>query len=167
MTSYSIAEEFTLPSGGKVYSTPVNPVVKLRSMTTEEEMKRLAPSDRAYKPICEIIDDCLVENPGISSYDMCLADYQFLLHRLRVVTYGNSYPMSSVCPYCGNENENVINLSDLEVKEFDLGNDFANLTEFILPRTQKAIKIRLQTPRMIDDVNARNRELRKKSKEQN
>ena len=54
--NYTIAEEYTLPSLGKVYKEQVNPVVKIRSMTTEEEMLRLAPSEKAYKNICEIID---------------------------------------------------------------------------------------------------------------
>ena len=163
MTNYSIAEEYFLPSKGKVYSVEVNPVVKLRSMTTQEEMKRLAPSDRAYKNLCEIIDDCLVEDPGISSYDMCLADYQFLLHKLRVVTYGSEYNTTSRCPYCGTDNDRVVNLNDLKVTEYNL-EDFAKLTEFKLPKTEKLIKIRMQTPRIVDDINARSKELKKKSK---
>ena len=36
---YTIAETFTLPSEGKIYSQKVNPQVQLRSMTTEEEMR--------------------------------------------------------------------------------------------------------------------------------
>lgn len=163
MTNYSIAEEYTLPSKGKVYSQNVNPVVKIRSMTTEEEMKRLAPSDKAYKNLCEVIDDCLVENPGISSYDMCLADYQFLLHKLRIVTYGPKYENTSVCPFCQSENEGVLDLSSLEVVSYD-EESFAKCLEFTLPKTQKRVKIRMQTPRMIDDINERTRELRKKSK---
>ena len=74
MSNYSIAEEFRLPSQGKVYSMNVKPAGKIRSMTTQEEMKRLAPAERAYKNICEVIDDCIVEDIGISAYDMCLAD---------------------------------------------------------------------------------------------
>lgn len=163
MKNYSIAEEYTLPSEGKVYSENVNPVVKLRSMTTEEEMKRLSPSERAYKNLCEIIDDCLVENPGISAYDMCIADYQFLLHKLRIVTYGSDYHCSSVCPYCKTENETVVDMSELDVVNYN-HEDLSKYLEFTLPVTQKRIKIRLQTPRMIDDINLRNRELRKKSR---
>ena len=163
MSTYSIAEEFTLPSRGKVYSTNVKPTVKLRSMTTEEEMKRLSPSDRAYKNLCEIIDDCILDDPGISVYDMCLADYQFLLHKLRVVTYGADYPVATVCPYCKNANENVINMNDIEVTEYN-HEEFAKYFEFELPVTKKRIKLRLQTPRMIDDVTERNNELRRKSK---
>lgn len=163
MTNYSIAEEFKLPSNGKVYSVEVNPVVKLRSMTTQEEMKRLAPADRAYKNICEIIDDCLIEKPGISAYDMCLADYQFLLHKLRVVTYGSEYNITSRCPYCGTDSDSVINLNELEVIEYS-NDDFANLSEFTLPKTEKKIKLRMQTPRIIDNINESSKELRKKSK---
>lgn len=163
MNNYSIAEEYTLPSNGKVYTEKVNPVVKIRSMTTQEEMKRLAPSERAYKNICEIIDDCLVEDPGISSYDMCLADYQFLLHKLRVVTYGSDYSTSSICPYCGSENSGSVNLNDLPVTYYNR-DDFEKLSEFVLPVTKKKITIRMQTPRMIDDTNAQSKELQKKSK---
>lgn len=163
MNNYSIAEEYTLPSNGKVYTENVNPVIKIRSMTTQEEMKRLAPSERAYKNICEIIDDCLVEDPGISAYDMCLADYQFLLHKLRVVTYGSDYNTSSMCPYCASENSGSVNLNDLPVTYYNR-DDFAKLSEFVLPVTKKKITIRMQTPRMIDDVTAQSKELQKKSK---
>lgn len=163
MAQYSIAEEYTLPSLGKVYSQNVTPTVKIRSMTTVEEMKRLAPSEKDYKNICEIIDDCLVEDPGISSYDMCLADYQFLLHKMRVVTYGTKYPIVTKCPFCYSEHEETIDLNDIKVTPYTEDN-FTKLTEFTLPKTGKHIKIRMQTPRMIDDVNARAKEIKKKSK---
>lgn len=161
--NYTIAEEYTLPSLGKVYSENVNPVVKLRSMTTEHEMKRLAPSERSYQNICEVIDDCIVNDIGISAYDLCLADYQFLLHKLRVVTYGSEYRTSVQCPYCGSIQEKVINLNELAVTTFD-ESDFTKYTEFVLPKTNKKVKIRMQTPRMTDDIKIRSKELSKKSK---
>ena len=40
MADYTIAEEYKLPSEGKIYSVPFDPKVKLRSMTVQEEMKR-------------------------------------------------------------------------------------------------------------------------------
>lgn len=163
MADYCISEEYTLPSKGKVYSENVNPIVKIRSMTTNQEMRRLAPTERSYKCICEIIDECLVENPGISVYDMCLADYQFLLHKLRVVTYGPEYKLQFTCPYCGSTEDAVINLDDLEVTEAT-DCDFGALQEFVLPKTNKKIKIKMQTPRMIDDISIQSKELNKKSK---
>lgn len=163
MSDYVVAEEYTLPSLGKVYSENVNPVVKIKSMTTNQEMKRLAPSERAYKTICEIIDECLVENPGISSYDMCLADYQFLLHKLRVVTYGKDYKLEFTCPFCGSKEETTIDLDSLEVRNAD-DIDYGDLQEFVLPKTKKKIRIKMQTPRMIDQISIQSKDLDKKSK---
>ena len=163
MTNYSIAEEYTLPSLGKVYTQKIDPVVKLRSMTTEEEMKRLAPSDRQYKNLCEIIDDCIVNPIGISAYDMCIADYQFLLHKLRIVTYGPEYKTSSICPFCGAMTDSTINLDELDVKECSL-EDLNKLMDIELPKSKNKVRLILQTPRMIDDITLRNKELKRKSK---
>ena len=163
MTNYSIAEEYTLPSLGKVYTQKIDPVVKLRSMTTEEEMKRLAPSDRQYKNLCEVIDDCIINPVGISSYDMCLADYQFLLHKLRIVTYGSEYKTTSVCPYCGTECSVSVDLNELLVTTCNL-EDVSKYMDIELPRTKKRVHITLQTPRMLDEISVRNKELIKKSK---
>ena len=98
--NYTISEYFTLPSEGKIYDTEVNPQINLRSMTTQEEMQRLTHSDKAYKPLCDIIDACMIEKCGISSYDMALGDYQYLLFMLRVVTYGSEYKGTATCPIC-------------------------------------------------------------------
>lgn len=160
---YTIAETYTLPSLGKIYDVEVTPRVKIRSMTTQEEMKRLSPSDVPYKNICEIIDDCLVENPGISSYDMHLGDYQFLLHKMRVVTYGDEYTVQSSCPFCGSTNSDTISLEDIQVFDFD-ENKFKSYFEIDLPKSKRHIKLRMQTPRILDEIQIRAKEIKKKSR---
>ena len=161
MAEYTIAENFTLPSKGLVYKEKVNPVVKLRSMTVEEEMKRLAYSELPYKMLAEIIDDCLVEKPGIPVYDMCIGDYEFLLHKLREVTYGSDYKVNSVCPHCGEINKSTIDLSKLNILEYsaDESEDKLNIT---LPQSKKHIKLKLQTPRMLDEVKIKSEDLKKR-----
>ena len=150
MENWTIAEEFTLPSGGKVYSSKVNANIKLRSMTTEEEMKRLGHSPYVYKMFSDMIDNCLIEKPGISTYDMCLGDYQFLLYKLRTVTYGPDYKIQSFCPICNKLNKITVNLDDLKINTY---NESLNKSlEFQLPVSKKLIKIRWQTPRMLDEV---------------
>ena len=49
---------------------------------SQEQIAKSVVSELEYDQtiICEIIDDCIVDDIGISTYDMCLADYQFLLH---------------------------------------------------------------------------------------
>ena len=163
MADYTINGTCTLPSEGKVYDMVVDPQIKLRSMSTNDEMKRLSPTDTPYKTLCDIIDDCTLSSPGISSYDMCLGDYQFLLYKLREVTYGRNYPLSNYCPYCGHENIIDIDLDSLPILEYT--DNIMQYVEFDLPNSKKHIKIKFQTPRMLDEATIKAKEI--KSKVQN
>lgn len=162
MTDYTIAHEYTLPSGGLVYSREINPQFKLRSMTTAEEMKRLNHTDRPYSSTSEIIDDCLVSDLGISAYDLCLADYQYMLNKLRIVTYGPNYKINSTCPYCGTVNRSTLNLDTLKVVPFDK-EIFDKYTQFTLPSSGKHIKLKMQTPRILDDIAQNSKEERRRN----
>lgn len=164
MNNFTIANEYTLPSLGKVYAKEINPTFKLRSMTTVEEMKRLNHSDKPNKNLAEIIDDCLVENIGISAYDLCVPDFQYMLHKLRIVTYGTSYKLNSNCPWCGSGNINIVNLDDLNLVEFN-PETYAKYSEFELPYTKSQIKIAMQTPRILDNIAAKVKDVRKKNPE--
>ena len=161
MNNFTIANEYTLPSQGKVYDREMNPNFKLRSMTTIEEMKRLNHSDRPNRNIAEIMDDCVVDRIGISAYDLCLPDFQFMLHKLRIVTYGSDYKLTSNCPWCGSPNINVVNLDDLNIVEFN-EDTFAKYSEFDLPVTGRHVKLRMQTPRILDNIAVKVKEIRKK-----
>lgn len=165
MQNYTISEMVTLPSGGKVYEYDVDPHIELRSMTTAEEMRRLSQSGTSmYKNMCEIIDTCMVKDPGISSYDMCLGDYIFLLYKLRIVTYGSNYQIISQCPYCGCNNEGEFSLNDIPV--IQLSEDYTKYQEFELPVSKKVVTINFQTPYMIDSVAEQVKEFKTKTKGQ-
>ena len=163
MEDFTIVQNYTIPSLGKIYEYEINPNVSIRSMTTNDEMKRLNISERQYKSLADTIDDCLVDKPGISSYDMCIGDFQFLLYKLRVVTYGSNYGIVTRCPICGYENEGTVNLEEMEVLTYS--EDLEKYFEFDLPRSKYHIRIRMQTPRMLDDISIRAKEIRKKSPE--
>lgn len=161
MNNFTIANEYTLPSGGKVYNREISLNFKLRSMTTQEEMKRLNHSEKPNKNIAEIIDDCLVEPIGISAYDLCVPDFQYMLHKLRIVTYGPAYKLGSKCPWCGSPNMNEVNLEELNYTDFD-DELYAKYSEFELPQTKKIIKLKMQTPRILDNIAAKVKDIRKK-----
>lgn len=162
MEDYIIAEDYVLPSNGEVYTEQVNPKIRIRSMTTEEEMKRLSRQDSPYKMLSEIIDDCIVgTKPGISAYDMCIGDYQYLMYKLRTVTYGSKYSVKTFCPVCGKPTDSVIDLDSLKVHQYS--EDLAKYLNITLPRTKKNIELRLQTPRMLDDIKNKSNALLKKS----
>ena len=161
---YTIVEDCTLPSRGLVYGSPINPDIKLRSMSVAEEMRRLSATDTPYKTMCEIIEDCIVgDKPAISVYDMCLGDYQYLLLKLRVVTYGSDYKMTVKCPVCGGVSDVNCKLDELEVFPFD--ESIQELMSVHLPVCDKDVELKLQTPRILDDIAKRKREIMKASPE--
>lgn len=166
--NYTIAERYTLPSHGLLYDSDINPDIKLRSMTVRDEMKRMAPANDGtiYRVLAEVIDDCLVEKPGISSYDMCIGDFQFLMHKLRIVTYGPEYKISCRCPNCGNYDDYVVNLEDLsldELKDFDKD----KYLRLELPASKKIVELNYNTPRILDNIEKEVDRVAKQYKKQN
>lgn len=157
----AIYESFTLPSKGMIYSKPINPKVSLRSMTTIEEMKRLSPTDTPYKVMCDIIEDCMKEKPDIPVYNMSFGDYQFLLHKLRIVTYGPDYRMWFKCPHCGAVNESVADLESLTINEWT--DEIPTLQRITLPKTGKVIELKFQTPKDLDDIVYLSKEAKKRT----
>ena len=160
--NYTISESFSLPSKGLIYNPVVDPRFTIRSMTTVEEMKRLAPTDLPYKTLSEMIEDCIIDNKfGMSVYDMCVADYQFLLYKLRIVTYGSDYAMQVKCPKCGKVHNITANLDDLHVIEYDEAKKFNPYVT--LPQSGLEIELQFQTLRSIDRIATRRNEIEKES----
>lgn len=109
--------------------------------------------------MADIIDDCMAEPCGISVYDMCINDYQFLLHKIRVVTYGNDYKVTSTCPICSTKNEITLDLDKIEVRPFT--EDCRKYLSFELPRTKDMITIKVITPRILDNIQIKSKEMKK------
>ena len=162
--SIAIKETFTLPSKGKMYGEGAPAEITLRSWSTLEEMEILGHAENEYKKLCNIIDACIVDKYPISSYDMVLGDYEFLLHKLRTITMGNEYPMLIQCPNCKRIVSAKTDLDDEEVLEFDA--DKIGNREITLPVSKKVVKLSFQTPRMLDMIKQRAEEFKKKKKTQ-
>lgn len=155
-------ETFMLPSKGLVYGKEVNPCISLRSMKAYQEMKRTSPTDMPYKLMSDIIEECMETKPEIPVYDMCLGDYQFLLIKLRILTWGAEYKMSSTCPKCHDFVECLADLETLTVNEYD--KSFDELKIVNLPISKDIIELNYQTPRMCDEINRKAREMQRRTK---
>jgi len=154
----AIKEDFELPSKGRIYGKKFDPSFTLRSMTVEDEMKRLAPSNNPYKAMSEIIESCLDEKFPIPVYDLCLGDYTYLLHKLRVVTYGADYNLRFTCPYCGNSEIITVDLDDMKINKYD--DSIKELMTVKLPVTGNEVKLRFQTTRDLDRINREAKKMR-------
>ena len=163
-TDYTIMEGYELPSKGKIYlSSNVNPHVELRSMTARDEMKRLSPSSTPLKTLADIIEGCCIEKPAIHVYDMSLGDYEFLLHKLRIVTYGEDYKVSLRCPDCGEAIETIAKLDQLSVKEFD-EETIRNLQTFMLPKSGRTITLNFLSPHLVEEMEAKVKDMKRRYK---
>lgn len=152
--SNSLQELFRLPSDGKVYDREVEPDITLRSMTTMEEKKRLGNSVAPYKLLASIIDDCIIDKPeGFTSYDLVLGDFQYLLFKLRTVTYGKLYKLNLRCPSCGQTFEAVVDLDELEELRFD--ESMLDQLSITLPMCGQDVTLRMLTPHKLDQIERR------------
>ena len=163
-TAYTIGESTELPSKGQIYNKPQAAIVELRSMTARDEMKRLSPSVSQFKTLADIIEGCLIEKPAVHVYDMALGDYEYLLHKLRIVTYGDEYKMGIRCPYCGEYVDTTAHLEELQLKEFDL-EAFEASRRIVLPKSGHEVTLNFQTPHMLDENEAKIKEMKRKFKE--
>ena len=162
-TDYTIMEGYELPSKGKIYTEKVNPHIELRSMTARDEMKRLSPSSTPLKTLADIIEGCCIEAPAIHIYDMSLGDYEFLLHKLRIVTYGEDYKVSLRCPECGEVIETVAQLGQLDVKEYD-EEEIKNLQTFTLPKSNRLVTLNFLSPRMVEEMEVKVKDMKRRYK---
>ncbi len=162
MEDYTIKETYTLPSLGKLYGGSVPTKETLRSMTTADEMARLNNQHSGYKAMCDLIDSCRVDrNKSISCYDMCIGDYVFLLHKLRVVTYGSSYKLACTCPVCRVTSSETIDLDSIVSHEYT--DEVLKYFHRDLPVSKKSVTLNYQTPHMLDDIEDRIKEIKGKS----
>lgn len=163
-TNYTIGEYVELPSKGLIYKVPMEGQIELRSMTARDEMKRMAPSNSQFKVLADIIEGCMLEKPAVHVYDMALGDYEYLLHRLRIATYGEEYRMSLRCPYCGEYFDATAHLEQLHVKEFDK-EAFDKAHTITLPKTGSIVTINFQTPRILDANDIKVKDLKRRFKD--
>jgi hypothetical protein len=106
----------------------------------------------------------MIEKYPVKVYDLALGDYEYLLHRLRIVTYGDEYKMSLRCPYCGEYIDAVAHLEQLKLKEFDM-QEFEAARTLILPRGGQTITLNYQTPRILDENDIKVKDLKRRFKD--
>lgn len=164
---YTIMEGYELPSKGLIYDVPVNPHVELRCLTGSDELKLLSHTTTQFKLLADVIESCLIEKPAVHVYDMALGDYEYLLQKLRVVTYGTEYKMLVRCPHCGKLTETIADLDQLTVKEFFEAEqqEFESLRTITLPDSGDVLRLNFKTPRMIDTITNKAKELSRKFKD--
>ncbi|MDN5789394.1 MAG: hypothetical protein L0H25_00805 [Micrococcales bacterium] len=123
--------EFTLPVGYTDDEGIVHREVVLRKMTGREEA---ILADRKYqrnggKLVTELLHNCIVRLGALTANGrgpvttMTSADRNFLLLKLRSITFGSELEAAYACPACGERVQVAEDLDELPVHELPDGDD--------------------------------------------
>lgn len=148
-----------LPTRGILYKDIPEEFV-IKAISTKEEKMIYGSSNE--KALDAVIRNCIVEPSKIDVNDLISVDKHFLMMKLRVLTYGNSYHVKYKCPECTNypTQEFEVDLDDLEV--YELSDDYVEPFEFELPTSKKTVGIKLLTGKDLDEIEKKSKRLLKR-----
>lgn len=130
-----------LPSQG-VFGISHSQSVEIRPFTFEDEkilrsINKLADAD---KVIVELIKRC---TKGLKYEGLPLVDKNYILYKLREISYGDSYNIEVVCPECSTPNNLVVNISQLPVNFADPSKEIKR--DILLPDSEVTVVYRIPT----------------------
>lgn len=135
-----------LPSNGKIYKTKE---LTLQNMTIAEE-KFLYGSSDGDKAIDQILKNCIIDK-DVNVEDLIVPDKYYALVQLRMLTYGDEYPIDLTCRGCGKNFTETVKLSTLEVDE--LPDDFKEPIKITLPVSGDVLELYLPRSNEISRYN--------------
>jgi hypothetical protein len=161
-------ELIPLPSGGKLYDKVttdpevLNGFIRLRQMTIKEEeilsTSRIAKTGSTTRLI---ISRCI--DSDIDAKDILLFDSNYLLFRLRQISYGDEYQFELQCtnPVCEKKFQHKVIISKLKFET--LPEDFVEPIKVSLPRSKYTVFVLLPRLYHSEEIYMRNTNRKKKS----
>jgi rRNA maturation protein Nop10 len=100
--------------------------------------------------MCNILNAVITAPEDFKAEYATTFDFYFLMYKMRTVSYGNIYKVSTKCPNCGKEQIFSVDLDKMEVKY--LPEDFKEPFKIgPLPRSKDVLECRFD--RVIDEIN--------------
>lgn len=129
----------TLPSRGLLYGDEIPAEITLRGMTTKEE--KILYASQGGDVFKKILKNCITNPKNLDVNKLVASDESFLIMQLRMVTFGDKYKVSVMCPHCNKRDEYTINLSDFTLTYLD--ENFKEPIVVELPRSGDTVYLRL------------------------
>lgn len=133
-TTVHLPSKGRLNLGDSVYAGPID----LKVIGFEQEKKIFGSN--GDKVLDRVLSESIVTE-GIKIEELTEMDRMFLLMKLRIHSYGESYTVEGRCPECGRVHEYKISLDDLKI--VDLTDDFEEPIAGKLPRNGSEVGVRL------------------------
>ena len=135
-----------LPSRGKAYiDCDESIMIKPFTFAQERKLRSIKNSTHGTKVINALIDECV---EGLEYDSMTLEDKNYILFKLREISYGDDYTITTECGSCGANNRLTVIISEVPVKYAEDG--YEEPFTITLPDTKQ--DVRFVTPRCKDEV---------------
>ena len=124
--------------------------ITIRAMTTAEERLRLS-SNNGSIIIPNIIKACIVDPEDVDVMNMNMIDINFIMYRLRALTYGSNYQVDVPCVSCNKYVSITVNLNEIESNEAPEG--FTGEFELDpLPVSGDVLTCKVQSPKDVQKI---------------
>ena len=135
-----------LPSRGLAY-VDCDESILIRPFTfaQERKLRGIKTAGQGTKIINSLIKDCV---QGLDYDSMTLEDKNYILFKIREISYGDDYVISAECEECESKNKLSIKISQVPVEYAEDG--YEEPFTIMLPDSQQ--EVRFVTPRCKDEV---------------
>lgn len=132
-----IQETIKMISKGLIPNIPSE--VTIRAILRKDKKKLLMtnPDD----VLLALLQSSIVTPQNFNVYNLYPFESNYLLYRLRVLTYGNEHKYHEMCPHCRTDNEIEINLSEVPI--VPVPDDFKPVFNITLPVSGKVLTCKL------------------------
>ena len=132
--------DLKLPSAG--FNSAKIESIEIRPFTFEDEkiLRTIKSLSEGEVTIKKLISRCM---QGIDYKDLLLVDKNYILFKLREISYGDSYDIKVACETCGAENELQVKLSELPIVYAEKSEDLEHI--ITLPDSQVEVVIKALT----------------------
>ena len=133
--------------------------IELRMMDVGDEKKVFGSYSEDM--ISTLLKACVVKPEGFDPELLIPNDRHFLLVKLRVLSYGDSYHGDGVCPECEHDEEHAFSIDDVPVYELD--ENFCEPIEANLPVCKKKVGMRVLRQKDLSRIRSKAKKLSKTS----
>ena len=116
--------------------------VQIRPFTFEDEkiLRGITKVSEGSAVVSKLISRCL---KGIDYADLLIVDKNYILYKLRAMSYGEDYKIQATCPECAYESHLTVGLNDLPVKYAESLEDLQR--KFTLPDSEVEVVLHTLT----------------------
>ena len=144
-----------LPSNGKIKGIPKQVVIK--AIQRKDKKKALLSDDDDI--LLSLLQACIISPENFNIYNLLPFEVEYLLYRLRILTYGSEHTFKDRCPHCGHTNEVNVDLNALEIVGAD--SNFEMIFEIPpLPVSGMRITCKLLTEGELKSINKTSQSLK-------